>query len=391
MVRYDRIDAPTWMTESFTQTPEGYIRGRACVTNIGVFPYKLSDGSIEYELRHPDDVFESESLDSLRLKPVTNNHPNEAVTADNIKLFQVGNLGDNPMNGDNIHLTIDMIIQDAQTIDDVLRGKRELSCGYTADVVDESGVWLGMPYTKRQKNIRYNHVAVVDVARAGEAARIKLDSGDGILIRSFSDDAALAVEDTNSNKEGRMADNMKTIQLDSVDYEAEPAVIDAYLKEKSRADSLENTVQAKEGEIAKLEAERDSAKEKLDSVEQKLAELEASHLDEAEINKRVQARIELMALANDAKAEVKVDMSDMDIKKAIVLAVYPKTSLDGKSDEYINARVDCAREDVALEKEKNDTANVNEGNLPTTKVDGVDSAKEAYNRMVERLNSQGRK
>ena len=116
MVRYDRIDAPTWMTESFTQTPEGYIRGRACVTNIGVFPYKLSDGSIEYELRHPDDVFEDESLDSLRLKPVTNNHPNEAVTADNIKLFQVGNLGDNPMNGDNIHLTIDMIIQDAQTI-----------------------------------------------------------------------------------------------------------------------------------------------------------------------------------------------------------------------------------------------------------------------------------
>lgn len=391
MVRYDRIDAPTWMTESFTQTPEGYIRGRACVTNIGVFPYKLSDGSIEYELRHPDDVFENESLDSLRLKPVTNNHPNEAVTADNIKLFQVGNLGDNPMNGDNIHLTVDMIIQDAQTIDDVMRGKRELSCGYTADVVDESGVWLGMPYTKRQKNIRYNHVAVVDVARAGEAARIKLDSGDGVLIRSFSDDAALAVEDTNSNKEGRMADNMKTIQLDSVDYEAEPAVIDAYLNEKSRADSLENTVQAKEGEIAKLEAERDSAKEKLDSVEQKLAELEASHLDEAEINKRVQARIDLMALANDAKAEVKVDMSDMDIKKAIVLAVYPKTSLDGKSDEYINARVDCAREDVALEKEKNDTANVNEGNVPTTKVDGVDSANEAYARMVERLNSQGRK
>lgn len=391
MVRYDRIDAPTWMTESFTQTPEGYIRGRACVTNIGVFPYKLSDGSIEYELRHPDDVFENESLDSLRLKPVTNNHPNEAVTADNIKLFQVGNLGDNPMNGDNIHLTVDMIIQDAQTIDDVIRGKRELSCGYTADVVDESGVWLGMPYTKRQKNIRYNHVAVVDVARAGEAARIKLDSGDGVLIRSFSDDAALAVEDTNSNKEGRMSDNMKTIQLDSVDYQAEPAVIDAYLNEKSRADSLADDVKAKDSAIAKLEAERDSAKEKLDSVEQKLVELEASKLDEAEINKRVEARMDLLALANNAKAEIKGDMSDMDIKKAIVLAVYPKTSLDGKSDEYIDARVDCAREDIALENEKNDTANVNEGNLPTTKVDSVDSAKEAYDRMVERLNAQGRK
>ena len=242
-------------------------------------------------------------------------------------------------------------------------------------------------YDAIQRKIRGDHLALVPVGRQGDQAVLRMDSAEMVI----GDDAALAVEDTNSNKEGRMADNMKTIQLDSVDYEAEPAVIDAYLKEKSRADSLENTVQAKEGEIAKLEAERDSAKEKLDSVEQKLAELEASHLDEAEINKRVQARIELMALANDAKAEVKVDMSDMDIKKAIVLAVYPKTSLDGKSDEYINARVDCAREDVALEKEKNDTANVNEGNLPTTKVDGVDSAKEAYNRMVERLNSQGRK
>src|SRR5574344_1521553 len=120
-------------------------------------------------------------MDSLRMKPVTNDHPKEVVTADNVKLFQVGNLGDNPFNGDNIHLTIDMVIQDSGAIGDILKGKRELSCGYTADIVDEKGVWLGMPYTKRQKNIRYNHVAVVDSARAGEAARIKLDSGEGVL------------------------------------------------------------------------------------------------------------------------------------------------------------------------------------------------------------------
>ena len=77
MIRYDRIDAPTWMTDPFEQTPEGFLRGRACVTNIGVFPYRLEDGSIEYELRHPEDVFDSESMASLKLKPVTNNHPKE--------------------------------------------------------------------------------------------------------------------------------------------------------------------------------------------------------------------------------------------------------------------------------------------------------------------------
>lgn len=389
MIRYDRVDAPTWMTESFTQTPEGFIKGRACVTNIGVFPYRLADGSIEYELRHPDDVFEQESMDSLRMKPVTNDHPKEAVTADNVKLFQVGNLGDNPFNGDNIHLTIDMIVQDSGAIGDILKGKRELSCGYTADIVDESGVWLGTPYTKRQKNIRYNHVAVVDTARAGEAARIKLDSGEGVLVTTF-EKAAVAVENKDTKKEDRMAENMKTIQLDSVDYQAEEAVISAYKSEKARADSLVDELATKQKSISTLEAERDSAKERADALEAKVADLEKAKLDEAEINKRVEARIALVALANEAKAEVKADMSDLEIKKAIVMAVYPKTNLDGKDEVYVSARVDCAREDLALEKEKVAQVSVMGANAPAVKNDNADSAQSAYQKMVERLKKQGR-
>ena len=388
MIRYD-YSTGEYLTLPATFHEDGTLTARSIITSIGVFPYRQPDGSIRRELRLPEEVFSKETLDSFNGLPIYVGHRmgKDGLEKDQAKRdeWAVG-IARNPI-GDNVYVATEVEIKRQDGIEAVKSGIRSFSTGYNCDVELSAGVWCGVPYDAIQRKIRGDHLALVPVGRQGDQAVLRMDSAEMVI----GDDAALAVEDTNSNKEGRMADNMKTIQLDSVDYEAEPAVIDAYLNEKSRADSLENTVQAKEGEIAKLEAERDSAKEKLDSVEQKLAELEASHLDEAEINKRVQARIDLMALANDAKAEVKVDMSDMDIKKAIVLAVYPKTSLDGKSDEYINARVDCAREDVALEKEKNDTANVNEGNVPTTKVDGVDSANEAYARMVERLNSQGRK
>jgi len=203
--------------------------------------------------------------------------------------------------------------------------------------------------------------------------------------------ATVVVENKDTNKEDRMAENMKTIQLDSVDYQAEEAVISAYKSEKARADSLVDELATKQKSISTLEAERDSAKERADALEAKVADLEKAKLDEAEINKRVEARIALVALANEAKAEVKADMSDLEIKKAIVMAVYPKTNLDGKDEVYISARVDCAREDLAGEKEKVAQVSVMGANAPAVKNDNADSAKSAYDRMVERLRMQGRK
>lgn len=382
--RYDRVDAPEWMTQTFTQTPEGFLKGRACVTNIGVFPYKFSDGHIEYELRHPDDVFEQESMDSLRMKTLTNNHPSVMVTADNIKDYQVGNLGNNPAGWDNIHLTIDMIIQDKATIDEILRGKRELSCGYTADLADESGVWLGMPYTKRQKNIRYNHVAVVDSARAGEAARIKLDSSDAILC----DDATVAVaKDNKPNKGEKMAENMKVVKIDSIDYQAEERVILALNTAQTKLDSAEKDLKATVDAKSAVEAERDSFKERLDAAEILVADMKKAKLDEGAINARVAEKIALMDAAKKAEVEVKMDMADIDIKKAIVLKVFETAKLDGRDDVYVNARFDCAVEELTRrEQEKADAAARVAGGAPAVKTDDAEnSAEEARKRYLTRL------
>jgi hypothetical protein len=81
-MRFDRGE----LRGAATRTDEGYIRADAIVTRVGVLTYRNKDGTLRRELRHPDDVFSAESLASLKLIPVTNEHPpGRLVNADNAK------------------------------------------------------------------------------------------------------------------------------------------------------------------------------------------------------------------------------------------------------------------------------------------------------------------
>jgi len=72
------------------ETSEGYLRGEAIVSRAGVFKYRNVDGSIRGELRHPDDVFNNDSLSTLKMIPITIDHPPEFVNASNAHKYQVG-------------------------------------------------------------------------------------------------------------------------------------------------------------------------------------------------------------------------------------------------------------------------------------------------------------
>src|SRR5690606_5118100 len=65
-------------------------------------------------------------------------------------------------------ISLPLILKDAAAIRAVQSGKRELSAGYTCELewVDHAD------YDAIQRNIRINHLAVVDRARAGQEARI---------------------------------------------------------------------------------------------------------------------------------------------------------------------------------------------------------------------------
>jgi hypothetical protein len=189
------------MTSPFTRTSEGFLAGRAIVTSCGVFTYRRLDGTLQSELRLPDEVFKEDSLKSMVNKPLTNGHPNGLVTPETAHELQVGSLGGNPSSwvdtyavrnpqdagrgssgSDGIHVANDLMITDGETILEVENGKRSLSMGYTCDIEETAGIWAGVEYNAIQRNIRYNHCAIVPTARAGDAAMIHLDSADAVLV-----------------------------------------------------------------------------------------------------------------------------------------------------------------------------------------------------------------
>ena len=404
--RFDNIDNSQWMTLPFERTSEGFLRGRAIVTSIGVFTYKRADGTVQRELRLPEEVFSLKTLNSMKLKPVTLNHPTELVTSDNADKLQVGSLGDNPSwtkewehrnweeVTDGINCAIDMIITKKDAIDAVLNGKQALSMGYTCDleIAEPEATWCGIEYDFIQRNIRYNHCAIVDSARAGDNAKIEL--------RADSDDAVL--EDIVIKTDGGTS-MLKKINLDGIDYEAEESVIKALNAEKARADKAENDacetkksldkkvadfekkVTEFEKRISELEAEKDTAKEKADSAEKELEELKKTSMDSKKMDEMVNAKIDLLHNAEKAGVEVKSDMADSDIKKAVIAKVFPNAKFDGKDEVYVQARYDATIE-ILAERADNKSRQFTSDLPPAEHADEND----ARERMIQRLKNHGK-
>ena len=395
--RFDNIDRSEWMTTPFERTAEGFLKGRAIVTCAGVFTYKRADGNIQRELRLPEEVFAPETLESLKLKPMTLNHPMEFVTSNNADELQVGSLGDNPSrttqmrdyNGkdipwkeqtDGLNCAIDLVITKEEAINAILNGKHALSMGYTCDLEESAGNWCGVDYDFIQRNIRYNHCAIVDAGRAGDNAKIELraDSVDAVL-----EDILLVTKKDGGTK-------MKKIKLDGIEYEAEESVIKALNSEKARADNAEaELAKFKEDsakELSVMTANCDTQKERADKAEEELATLKENSMDKTKLDEAVNAKLELLRNAEKAGVELKGDESDSDIKKAVILKMFPKANLDEKDDTYIQARYDGALE--ALSDVADSTARQALGDIPeTTKTDSADDARE---KMIARLKNHGK-
>jgi hypothetical protein len=371
--RFDKIDAPAWMYSKFAKTPEGYLKGRAVVCTTGVYEYRKADGSVVKELRLPEEVFAKSFLDSLELRPLTLLHPDVMLNADNIKQFQIGTLGNNPSapsgtagdpslaadkqqtgyqfyNTDMYHVAIDMIIHDAEAVKAVEAGTRELSVGYTCDLepADPDARWCGQTYDFIQRNIKANHVSLVPKARAGDSARIRLDSASAELIS------------LDTSKEDIYMPTLKKIVLDGVEYESEPKVLEALHTATVRADTVQGTLDALIADKTKIDAERDTLKDKVDTLEAKVKELETVKLDTAVIDAAVARRVRILDAARVANVEVKADMAELDIQKAVIMAVFPKAVLDGKDAVYLDARFDGAVEALSVEAEKKADAEIRE-------------------------------
>jgi hypothetical protein len=158
-------------------TADGYLVAAARIARTGVQTYSGAemgrpDLAAVRVWRPEDEVFAADAMASMAHRPVTLDHPAEAVTAANWKTHGVGQVG-GEVARDGDYIRVPLILMDRVAIDAVTAGRRQLSVGYSAEIDWTAGTTAdGQTYDAVQRRIRANHLAVVDAARAGPACRI---------------------------------------------------------------------------------------------------------------------------------------------------------------------------------------------------------------------------
>jgi len=319
-----------------SRTDEGYLTGTAPITRAGVFKYHGQDGKPYYELRHPDDVFAADSLETLKMVPITNTHPwFGKVKSDNVKRVQIGMTGES-IKVDAPHVMSSIKITDGPAVEDIDSGRQQVSAGYKCQVVKEIGVFDGVEYTSRQKDIRYNHVALCDVGRAGPDVGLNLDSLD-------EQDTDIMVCDSFDNSQFTGSKNMGKLVLDSCEYEAPQEVINAYNKLHTDSDGLKSQVTSLTKDQDSLKGENAALKSKVDAFEKRDI---GKEVQDAVKNRRALETSATVVLAKEVVAKFD-SMSDAEIRKAVIASKMPDLKLDGQSDSFIDG---CFNTVIALAK-----------------------------------------
>ena len=230
----------------------GFLIVEGRIGRVGIQVYEDIAGRTHRELRLPEEVFAETSLATFRQVPLTNQHPPILLTKDNARQYTVGNVGEN-IRRDGIFMVAPLAIQDATAIEDAKAGRVELSNGYECEldpVQDPKLVAEWGPYDFIQRNIIGNHVALVDAARAGPEARIRLDSGDARMVMSPTD------------RQTRAERTMpKMLRIDSITIDAEAADTQAVIDR-----TLAAIKDRQDAELLKLKSRTDGAEKKLATV-----------------------------------------------------------------------------------------------------------------------------
>jgi hypothetical protein len=308
-----------------------------------------SFGSLIKLLRPVTEVLNPLSMKSFEGVPVTDNHPpTKIVDSTNVKDVQVGfsrKVLATP-GGDTVDAIV--LIQDEQTIKSVKGGKDQISLGYQAEVDFTPGVdGVYGAYDASMREIRGNHIAIVDRARAGSDFRL------------------------NDNQQQRKTE-MKTRVVDNKSFELSDdaaACFDAMtagnIAKASEITLLKTTVTDTAAALETVKGERDVAL--------------AKTLTDSDVDEQVAARVKVRIALVDAAIKVVADgdflgKTDKEIRLEVIkkLSGGKVTIGDEATDEYVNAVYNTL---VATANPKSTALGDGLGGDPTT-VNDADSARE---------------
>lgn len=157
------------------------------LSKVGVYQYseasirKGGDRSKMVGVYRPaEELGSQECIDSFKLMPWTDDHPSDLLGDKSQGFVAAEEKGVHGVIGEKVYfqdgtLYGNLKVFSEQLASKIAGGKKQLSCGYHCDFLEDSGTYDGVPYQYVQKNMRGNHVASVQSGRMGSDVRV-LDS-----------------------------------------------------------------------------------------------------------------------------------------------------------------------------------------------------------------------
>lgn len=327
---------------SIEETGEGYLKLKGIIAKPGIYPY-IEGGRVIREFVPPEELFSQETVRSADGVPLTDDHPTQA----GIPVMLTS--GDAPVHArgavmspaiEDGKLSARIAIWDKDCIEATVSGKtRQLSIGRTTRLEETSGHWNGEPYDRIQRNIRINHVAVVDRGRQGPEVKFLIDRGESMLTYRCDKGtdvqiAPEAMDDLNSRNK-KITDLEAKIKTDSAELESlktrlaavNPSAPDP--KGDAEKQKLLTQIEALTASVASFEQKYNSLKESVPGM----------------VDAMVQEKTELTDAAKAVAPDVKVDgLSPREIRLKVIEKKLPYEStikVDSLSDDLIKSRFDA--------------------------------------------------
>lgn len=399
---------------------QGFLRSRVRIARVGTQYYK-DYGNI---MRSTTTL--QKSADSFNNQVVTLGHPKDSVDSSNSSQYQIGFITNVKVAGK--WLVGDIVITDKASVDEVLSNRAvEFSCGYTADIIAKEGDYLGIHYSYEFDNVVGNHVALVNLARAGHDAtfidsksnNIPIDRVIDMTSKTDKSNETLEVSSevvTNDMAGSSMPDyesRFKSIE-DSIskmmDMMTAMQAVSTTTKTGGVTDSAEEAPEEVKAPEVKVEVKTNDSvdtienlKAKIDILETKLAKVsdsKESNLDGQEIAARVEVWSIVKPLLVDS-VDVDYSLPVTQVRKLYLAQQLPhlKGKISDGADAYINGLWDCYYEDTKVEDTEAEDSTVEDTKVEDTKAASIysevlslpvidsaqDSFAEAQNAYMERL------
>lgn len=156
------------------------------ISKVGVFEYLgnqlpaklgLDPNKIYNVYRSEEELGNDETINSFKLLPWTDNHPDRLLGNKDSGLVPAEYKGVHGVIGENVtfdgeYLRANLKVFSQELADLINSGKKELSIGYKSAYNLAKGMYNGQPYDLVQTKLRGNHISLVDEGRSGPSVSV---------------------------------------------------------------------------------------------------------------------------------------------------------------------------------------------------------------------------